>query len=170
MSVKKLTGGILAIALLIIAACAKDKVPGLPSQTWTFKSLTYNTVECFADTTHYNLNLSANNGSINDSSSYCGVVCYFHGATLPTTNGTYAVALVNEPTDSITSTQVSFRLVLGGALNNYMSTGGNGKQTINVTVNNGFISIMGNNIEMAHYNGSFATDSAALSFNITQTQ
>ena len=157
-------------AVFIVASCAKDKVPGLPSQTWTFRSITYNTVECFADTTHNNLNLSANNGSVNDSSSYCAVVCYFHGATLPTTNGTYTVALVNELTDSITSTQVSFRLVLGGALSNYMSTGGNGKQTINVTVNNGMLNIMGNNIEMAHYNGSFATDSAALSFNIMQTQ
>ena len=157
------------LAVLIIASCAKDKVPGLPSQTWTFKSLTYSTVECFTDTTHNNLNLSANNGSVTDSN-YCAVICYFHGAALPTSNGTYTVALVNEPTDSITSTQVSFRLVLGGALNNYMSTGGNGKQTINVTVNNGMLSIMGNNIELAHYNSNYATDSATLSFNITQTQ
>ena len=169
MSIKKLTGGILMLAALFIASCAKDKVPGLPSQTWTFKSLTYNTVECFADTSHYNLNLSANNGSVTDSN-YCAVICYFHGAALPTSNGTYTVALVNEPTDSITTTQVSFRLVLGGALNNYMSTGSNGQQTVNVFVNNGKLNIIANNIEMAHYNGGFATDSAALSFNITQTQ
>jgi hypothetical protein len=167
---KKIFCGILVVGLLMIISCRKTEPTGLPSQTWTFKSLTYNTVECFEDTTHYNLDLSANNGSTNDSNSYCSVTCFFHGNALPTSNGNYTVALVNEPTDSITPTQVTFRLVLGGALNNYMSTGGNGHQTVNVAVNNGKLTITGTGIEMAHYNSGFITDSAALSFNITQTQ
>ena len=159
------------VSLLMIISCGKTQpLIGIPAQTWTFKSLTYNTVECFEDTSHYNLDLSANNGSANDSSSYCSVVCFFHGSALPAASGTYTVALVNALPDSITATQVTFRLVLGGALNNYMSTGGNGHQTVNVSVNNGKLSITGNGIEMAHYNGGFITDSAALSFNITQTQ
>ena len=167
---KTILNAILITAICIASSCSKSKPTGLPSQTWTFKSLTYNTVECFEDTTHYNLNLSANNGSINDSSTYCAVTCFFHGNTLPTSNGTYSVAYINAPTDSITSSQVTFRLVLGGALNNYMSTGGNGHQMVSVTVNNGKLSIAATNIEMAHYNGSYVTDSSALSFNITQTQ
>lgn len=168
---KQALKGILIIGLLALLSCNKDKVtPGVPSQTWTFNSITYNTVECFADTVHNNLDLSANNGSVSDSNSYCALTCFFYGAAIPANNGTYTVALVNTPSSSITATQVTFRLVRGGALNNYMSTGGNGNETVNVTVNNGKLSVTGSGIEMAHYNGTFVTDSAALNFNITQTQ
>ena len=62
------------------------------------------------------------------------------------------------------------RMVFGGSLNNYMSTGGNGNQQLTVTVTNGKISITGSAIEMAHYYSNVITDSATLNFNITQTQ
>ena len=170
---KKALGATVLLCLLVVIACNKNKdkvAPGVPAQTWSFKSLTYNTSECFTDTVHNNLNLSANNAANDSATGYCALTCFFYGNTLPTTNGTYTVALVNAPDSTITATQVTFRLVLGDSLNNYMSTGGNGHETVSVSVNNGMLSITGTGIEMAHYNSSFITDSAALSFNLTQTQ
>ncbi len=171
---KKVLQGFLAALLLTVIACNKNKdtvIPeALPAQTWVFDSVTYNTVECYADTVHNNLNISANNGSVTDSTNYCALTCFFYGAALPAANGTYSVALVNTPTGSITSNQVTLRLVRGGSFNTYMSTGGDGHQTVSVTVSNGKITISGTNIEMAHYNSTLVTDSTALSFNITQTQ
>jgi len=168
---KKTFGGILIIGLLTMMACKKDNsTPTIPLQTWTFKSITYNTVECFADTSTNNLNLSANNGSAVNINGYCALACYFYGKSLPATGGTYTVALVNAPDTSITATQVTLRMVFGGSLNSYMSTGGSGNETVSITINNGKLNITGSGIEMAHYYGAAITDSAALAFNITQTQ
>ena len=163
----------LVLGLAIIFSCKKktDTVnpTGISTQTWTFRGMNFSTNECYADTVHSNLNLSANNAG-HDSAGYCALICFFYGNTLPTANGTYTVALVNAVDSTIAATQVTFRLELGDSLNNYLSTGGNGHETVAVTVSNGKLSITGTGIEMAHYNSSYITDSAALNFNVTQTQ
>ncbi len=170
---KKVVFALVVGSLCFFACCKKkDTVtgPSVPAQTWTFKSLTYNTIECFADTNHTSPNLSANNGSPSDSNNYCSLSCYFYGNSLPATSGTYTVASLNTIDTSATSKFVMLRMVFGGSLNNYMSTGGDGNQQVQVTVTNGKIRITGSAIEMAHYYSTIITDSAALNFNITQTQ
>ena len=160
-------------SVCLFAGCKKKETvlgPAVPAQTWTFKSLTYNTIQCFADTNHSSPNISANNGSPSDSNNYCALSCYFYGSSLPSTSGTYTVASLNTIDTSATSKFVMLRMVFGGSLKNYMSTGGNGNQQLTVTVTNGKISITGSAIEMAHYYSNVITDSATLNFNITQTQ
>jgi len=160
------------LLILLLASCTKSSTPGpsVPSQTWIFKSVTYHTVECFADTNTGNLGLHANDASSQNQSDYSSVLCNFYGPSLPTANGTYAVALVNTPPASITATQVTISLTNGGTTNVYQSTGGNGHEMVNVTVNNGKLSISATGIELENYNSSTVIDSAQLSFNITQTQ
>jgi hypothetical protein len=157
----------------LLASCKKDTpppAPAIPAQTWTFKSVTYHTFECFADTNTNNFGLHANNGSPADTTGYSALLCNFYGKSFPTANGTYTVALVNTPDSSLTSAQVTISLTLGGLTNVYQSTGGTGTQQVFVTINNGKISVSGSNIELENYNSAISVDSAALSFNITQTQ
>jgi len=169
---KKTCCVILIPCLLILAACSKTKTPepAVAAQTWIFKGHTYNTVACFADTVPNNLGIHANDGSTQNDSNYCAILCNFYGATLPTANGTYTVALVNTPDSLLTATQVTISLTLGGLTNVYQSTGGNGHEQVNITVSNGKVSILGTGIELENFNSSTTVDSAALSFNITQTQ
>jgi hypothetical protein len=49
---------------------------------------------------------------------------------------------------------------------NYVSTGGNGAETVKVTISNGLISVSASGIEMLNASG--GTDSSALYFNITE--
>jgi hypothetical protein len=164
---------VLLPCLLLFAACSKTKdiaPPAVPAQTWIFKGATYNTVICFADTVTNNLGVHANNGSVQDSTNYSAILVNFYGAALPTSNGTYSVALVNTPVTSLTRTQVTISFTLGGRTNVYQSTGGNGNETVSVSISNGKLSILGAGIELENYNSSTAIDSAALSFNITEAQ
>jgi hypothetical protein len=155
---KKVIFGIIVLSLIFTTSCKKNTNPG---GSWTFKSTTYSTTICVGDPGQ----LSASNGNASNNNTYSMLYVYFYTAALPTTAGTYTVAYGNAPNSA---SQVGIELTTGGNANDYSSTGGNGTQTVSVTVSNGKVSISGSGIMM--YNTVNPSDSSALNFNITQLQ
>jgi hypothetical protein len=85
---------------------------------------------------------------------------------IPVGNGTYTVVGTVYPTAPY---QVSINATIGdsNALS-YLSTGGEGAETVTVSLSNGKIILTGRGIEMANTNQ--PSDSGQLSLNITQLQ
>jgi len=158
---KKIIFGLVVLILLIFSACKKSTpVISYPGGSWTFNTVTFPATACVGNAP----TLTATDSFAGTPS--CALIVYFHDS-LPTANGTYDVV---SQTAALAGGQVSIALgyVAPGVLNNYISTGGDGKEKVNVQVSNGKINISGSAIEMV--NIGFGTDSSALVFNITQTQ
>ena len=111
--------------------------------------------------------LQAGNSTASNFSSYSVLTLSFPGSSLPATGGTYTV--VNQNNSPYTAGQVGILVTTDGTSQiTYGSTGGNGAQTVSVTVSNGKVSVTGSGIMMD--NSLRTSDSAALNFNITQLQ
>jgi len=153
---KKTIFAVIAIGLLAITSCSKSNPPG---NSWTFRTVTYNTTSCTGSAG----SLAASNVTSNNSTTYGTLTCTFYGTTLPGSGGVYTVV----STVPINSTQVSITATTDGSANNYKSTGGNGSnQTVTISVSNGKVSVTGSGVELVNLTS--LSDSAALSVNITQ--
>jgi len=152
---RKTIFAIMAIGLLTITSCSKSPTPN----SWTFRTLTYNTTTCSGSAG----TLSASNLASNNSTSYGTLTCTFFGTTLPSSGGTYTVV----GTTPLNNTQVAITATTGGSANNYKSTGGNGSnQTVTISVANGKVTVAGSGVELINLTA--PADSAALTVNITQ--
>lgn len=151
------------ICLLAFASCKKNTpATSYPWGSWAMNNTTFKVTSCVADSAL--ADLTATDSFIGNPS--CNIVINFNNA-LPVGSGWYTVANENVPP---AAGQVSITVGYSspGVLNNYLCTGGNGTQKVNVTVSNGKISVSGTGIEMINIGA--GTDSTALTFNITQTQ
>jgi len=155
----KILLGVLVISIVTLNSCKKGPDPG---GSWTFQGSTYYVAGCEAGGGGA---LIASNANANNQYTYGTIEFNFHGQ-LPTTAGTYTVVRF-PPADG----QVALSVGIDGSSPaiNYNSTGGNGAETVNVSIgSNGFINVSGSGIEILNASG--GTDSSSLSFNITQTQ
>ena len=148
------------ILCAVLTACRKS-TPAMtyPAGSWTLKGTTFPATSCTIsspEVTAYD--------SLSGTTS-CNVTLYFD-SILPVASGAYTVVA------GALTAQNQVAVLVGytepGLLNFYSGTGGNGNQKISVSVNNGKLNITGTGIEVANTNNT--ADSAALNFNITQTQ
>jgi hypothetical protein len=165
---KKNIFGWLTILVLLAPSCKKSNTNN--GGRWKFRSTTFTAMGCVAQPGSgfgYTSSISAGtstaiNNIINIS---------FSTMELPAASASYSVVGNVSPIGN----QVNVNLTLGSSLSTgqggigYHATGGNGtNQTVNVTVSaTGKISVSGSNIMMV--NDTLPSDSAALTFNITQT-
>lgn len=163
---KKTVLAVVLISLIAITSCKKSTTNNAGG-TWSFKSVNYGATT-FA--TSYGQVTVSNPASAYANSFATLCVNFYNG--LPTTaytnnttyTGTYQVV---GGTTLDTSNQVYITLTLNGTSDTlYHTTGGNGKETVTVSLSNGNISISGSGIELA--NTANPADSSALNFNIAQ--
>lgn len=154
---KKTIFAIIAIGLLTITSCTKSSSTN--GNSWTFRTVTYNTTSC----TGFTNTLSASNVTNTNTTTFGTLTCTFFGTTLPANGGTYTV-VSGTP---INGTQVAITGTTAGSTNSYKSTGGNGNnQTVTINVSGGKVSVNGSGVELV--NVSAPSDSSALSVSITQ--
>lgn len=158
---RKTIFGLLVISLCVAESCQKAP-PTNPGGSWTFKGVNYTARYCTGDS------LTAVLTALD--SIYTGVagsvnVIFFR--VLPIGNGTYAVVKDSFLTKPY---QVALSANIGPAVAGtyYRSTGGNGNETVYVTVSKGKISLTGSGIEMS--DTTHTSDTATLSLNIVQQQ
>ena len=158
---------ILAVGLLTATSCKKSSTNTSAGGSWTFKTVTYPAVFCAGNLYGNSGTLSAGDVSLTGSGSSTAddLVCTFYNA-LPTAAGTYTVI---GPNGNPGAGQIQMVTTIGGVNGKtYVSTGGNGAETVAVTVSGGKVTITGSGIEM--FTPSTPSDSAGLSLNITQLQ
>ena len=150
--------GVLALGLLLITSCSKNN--STQGNSWIFRTVTYNTATCqgAAGT------LTASNLSSSNVTTYGTVVCTFNGTTLPA-SGSIDTVVSGVPTNN---NQIAISATINGATTSYRATGGNGGQLVTVSVSNGKVTVTGSGIELV--NTTTASDSSALTLNITQLQ
>ena len=151
--------GIFFLALLTFSSCKKSPDPG---GSWTFLGTTYYVAGC---DTAAGGSLNASNANGNNTYTYGTIGVRFHGR-MPATAGTYTVVKF-PPADG----QAAITVGINGSFptTNYNSTGGNGAETITVSLgSNGLINVSGSGIMMSNASG--GTDSSTLSVNITRIQ
>lgn len=151
--------GILGVGTLMLAACVKP-TPATDG-FWTFKSGTFNANSYENSYSDVTISDQATPYSVN----YGTLVCNFY-LGLPTSNGTYTYVVVGG-THLDSTNQVTLALTNTGTSDTlYHTTGGNGTETVQVTVSNGNLKINGSNIEM--FNTSNPSDSAPINFSMVQ--
>ena len=151
--------GILIMGLFLITSCSKSN--STSGNSWIFRTVTYNTVtsQGVAAT------LTTSNATTSNIGTFGTVTCTFFGTTLPASGNTYTV-VKGVPTNN---TQVAIAATTAGGTVNYTSTGGNGTNDIvTVSVSNGKVTVTGSGVELV--NTASASDSSALTLNITQLQ
>jgi hypothetical protein len=146
----------LSILTLASNSCKKDYSNPIPQGSWTFMSYTYNAVAGANIGTQFNVS----SGTTNNVSSY-GELNLSFGDTVfyPTPAGIYTV--VEYPPSAH---QVSISATTGGDSGiQYDATGGNGLQTVTVTISNGKETVSGSGITLKQVTNG---DSAPVSFNL----
>jgi hypothetical protein len=148
-------------ALVVLASCGKNSSSSNPG-SWLFKTNTFVAATCFEAAPGI---IEADNELVANTSTYATLRCYFGGSN-PTTGGTFKV--VNYNAGVFQANHISFYQTINGVPGtSYISTGGNGNETVQVTVgSNGHISVSGSGLEMV----STGSDSSALTVNISQQQ
>jgi len=148
---------ILVSCVLVISSCTKTSTN--QGGTWSFKSSSY-TATTFGKT--YSAVTVSSQTSLYANNYNTLTISFYNG--LPTNNGTFVV----KPGVSLDSTnQVAIAVNSYGVSDTlYQATGGNGSQTVSVTVADGKINISGSGIEVA--NTVTPSDSAIVSFNLVQ--
>ncbi len=148
------------MGVLIAGSCHKGPPPN-PGGSWIFKNVTYPTSSCIAYDSIATLEAVDSMAGIVKGS----ITVNFYNV-IPVGNGTYTVVGTVYPTAPY---QVSINATIGdsNALS-YLSTGGEGAETVTVSLSNGKIILTGRGIEMANTNQ--PSDSGQLSLNITQLQ
>ena len=149
---------IISVCLLISTSCKKSG-PG-PAGFWTFQGSTFDASSCSGGIGI----LTASDLNNNNPYTYGTIECQFYH-NLPAKGGTFTVA----PYPLHDSTQIAISLTIDAGNVNYNCTGGGGTETVNVTVKNGYLSVIGSGIEMVNASGQ-GVDSSALTININQTQ
>ena len=144
------------VALSILTSAAYQKA--IPGGSWTFKS-NHATANMFLP---HGYSLAALDTTKNPQPKF---IIDFH-SKLPASNGKYTVVHGSPKTEDEVS--IGTGISQGGAVTFYSSTGGNGKQVVNVTVASGRITMSGSAIEMAAQAN--AKDIAPLTFNISILQ
>jgi hypothetical protein len=152
---KKAIFGILALALMFATSSCKKNVS---AGTWTFKAVTYTGVTCVGGGGQY----TASTFNNNNSSTYGELELVFYSA--PVAAGSYTVTNI---TIGVFAGQVGIYVNTNGSSVSYESTG-SGAKKVNVSYTGQDLTASGMNIEVV--NASDPTDSAAVTFNITQTE
>jgi hypothetical protein len=152
---KKATLGILITGFLLSGSC-KNSNP-YPGGTITFKSTAYKVRECHnTGTIVYAIFGTSDTGS--------GIISFtFDSSSLPIVTGTYTIGGIPN-----SNHRLIIYLVSTHDRNNYVSTGGNGTEKINVIVENGTISLSAIGIPMASQTND--GDSIFINFNLTETK
>lgn len=147
---KKIIFGLVSACILLISSCSQDSSIN-PGGAWVFKTITYNPLGCHADSSKL---VSTNTGA-------SMTLVFNNTGTLPAANASFMVV----DTTPLPG-QVEVLATVGTA--NYRSTGGNGTQTVTVTVSNldSRITASGTAIELR--NLATATDSAGMTFTVIQ--
>jgi hypothetical protein len=149
---KKTILGILTMSVLLATSC--KKASSNPGGSFTFKSVSYPVNTCAPDYQNPGTLLVDNNAA----TTLNQVELYFYNA-LPAAGGPFLIVAAT-PT---AANQIEINM--SGSFGNYIATGGNGSQTVSVSVSNGKVSVLGSGIMM-----NSGVDSSALSLNVTQTQ
>ena len=163
---KKVALAVVLMSLIVITSCKKSTTNNAGG-TWSFKSINYGATT-FA--TSYGQVTVSNPASAYSNSFATLCVNFYNG--LPTTaytNNPYYTAnyQVVGGTTLDRSNQVYITLTLSGTNDTlYHTTGGNGNETVQVTISNGNLSIKGSGIELANANN--LSDSSSLNLNIVQ--
>jgi hypothetical protein len=154
------------IGILAMYSCSKTTpiTPGLAGD-WSYGPNAYQAVSCTANTSQATLTaVNTTTGS-----NYANLVISFYD-TLPTVNGTYRVIYAGTAPGP-KQVSISMAYIATDTSIYYGSTGGTAsypKDTVNVTVAKGKITVVGSNVEMSTNTGPF--DTIPLNFTITQTQ
>ena len=167
---KKATFVLLALSTMFFPSCKKNNTL-INGGSWTFKSVTYNTVACGLSYTAGTMTASNQTDS---NSNTCGTLRFtFYNAlpqifnAPPNASGRYVVISPNSPTAPYNSLAVQ-ATINGLAETGYQSTGGNGLDSVNVIVSNGRISVSGSCMMVC--STSPQNDSSVITFNVTQNQ
>jgi hypothetical protein len=144
----------------MITACSKKANNGLGG-TWSFKSVNY-AATSFA--TGFSL-VTVTNQPTPYTDNYTTLTVNFYNGLPYTNNATYSGTYVVEGGNLDSINQVSISMNNAGTSTElYRSNGGNGNQTVYVTLNDGNISISGSAITLANVND--PTDSGSLTLNV----
>jgi hypothetical protein len=148
--------------ILILGACKKNAPATLvfPGGSWSFNRTAFSATEC--DTA--GATLIATDSLTGNPDCLLSVSFY---NSLPVSSGFYTVASQGQ-TPGPGQVYIAVGYVVPSVLNNYISTGGNGTEKVNVTVANGKVAISGSGIMMV--NTGLGMDSNTLTFNIAQTR
>lgn len=150
---------IFAIAAIVLLTSAYYQKGGLiPEGSWTFKS------------NHYRANSfmrHRESTAIFDTTQnpHPKFIVDFYGH-VPSASGIYKV--IQERPRAADEISIGVGIINGAGLTFYSTTGGNGKETVNVIVSDGKMKISGTGIELANQNN--PKDTAPLSFDITIEQ
>jgi hypothetical protein len=159
---KTIPGTIALVIILAAASCSKTNTPS-GTGSWTFKSVNYTATSSIIYAAHAT---STNSYSgTQDSNTVSLLNVFFSGSTFPTAAGTYTVS---GSQGYISPGTVALSVTTGGPNNptTYWSTGGNGTETVKVSVSSaGQLTVSGTSIEMNNVNTTLG-DSAALLFTI----
>jgi len=153
---KRAIFGLVVIALLFSTSCNKSNNT---LETWSFEGTNYNATSVSGQT---GVLVATNIGALNPSS-YVQVSCFFLHDSLPTVAGSYTVV-----SGTPAAKQVALSLSLNAGTKVYNSTGGNGTQTVAVSISGGKVTVIGSNITLAATSGTPVDSSATFSLNITQ--
>jgi hypothetical protein len=155
-------GSLILMICMLLASCKKSNTT-ISAGTWTFQSSTFHAGIC-TGASSFTGTLTAAQVSNSD---FCYISCIFYNS-LPTTNGSYNVVAYNAGSVQLSPGQAYLQMVIDSDINMFTSTGGDGKEKLNVSVSNGKVSASGSGIEMAKYIN--PSDSSPVTFNITRTQ
>ena len=158
---------LLLMGLLVTGSCNKGQQSN-SGGSWTFKGVTY--VVRFCSASSSSATLTAMDSVYTGVAGSVNVVFLNNlpqGSPSHPVYGTYTVVKGTSPTKPY---EVAIFSYIGpsqlGPM--YQSTGGNGLQTVSVSVSNGKINLTGSGIELSDTTN--PSDSGALTFNITQLQ
>ena len=158
---------LLLMGLLLVGSCNKGQSPN-PGGTWTFKGVTY--IARYTTANSSSAILTATDSLYNGVKGSVNIVFFNvlpQGSPSHTVNNTYTVAKGIYPSNP---QEVAIFSNIGPAQQGivYQSTGGNGLQTVSLSISNGKMSLTASGIELSDTTN--PSDSGALTFTINQLQ
>ena len=162
---RKIISALTVIGILATYSCSKTTINPGPAGDWSYGANSYPAVTCTANPSLATLT------AVNTvtGTPYANLVLSFYD-TLPTVNGTYRVIYAgNVPGPK--QVAITMAYITADTSIYYASTGGTmayPKDTVNVTVTNGRIKVVGSNVEVSTITAPL--DTIPLNFTITQTQ
>jgi len=160
-AMRYVTLGLLLMGLLVTGSCGKPPTYE-PGGTWSFKGVTNIARYCVGNGS--SAILTATDSTYSGVAGSLNIVFY---NVLPVGNGTYTVVKGSYPSRP---DQVAIVSYIGPSIQgvSYQSTGGNGLETVYVSLTNGKMNLTSSQIEMS--DTSNPGDSASLTFKLTQLQ
>jgi|GEM_PF-5956007 len=147
---------LIAIVAIVLQTSSHDQVIKVnPGGTWTFKNN-----QCKANKfIHHYYSFTAFDTTQSPQPKF--IIDFFEKP--PVENGTYKMVAGRPMAPDQVDIGVGY--MHDGVLTFYSSTGGNGKETVNVTVKNGIVTVSGAGIELANQKNQ--NDKSKLTFNVT---